>query len=109
MQYVQCKTCHGTLREPPLTRALTDSADPAFRRAFLNPYGQLEVGDEVVVTERGEVLWNVVRRADGEFILTSKTSGRTYRVPLVMGSGCTQDPERQESSACHACHAVERP
>jgi hypothetical protein len=106
---VECRTCHGTPTEPPLTRAIQAARDPALRQAKLNPASQLRVGDTVVVTASGETLWNVRRLPDGSFELTAKVSGEAHRVPQVAGSACEQDPEDQASSACHACHAVERP
>jgi hypothetical protein len=109
VQTVECSTCHGTTEQGPLTRRITDPDDLALRRAGLNPFAQLELGDLVVVSESGETLWNVRQRPDGAFELISKVSGLPHRVPLAAGSGCQQDPEDQASSACHECHAVERP
>ena len=44
IQYVQCKTCHGTSTDLPETRTLTDPNDIAFRLAQLNPVRQPEAG-----------------------------------------------------------------
>jgi hypothetical protein len=106
---VACRTCHGTATEAPTTRKITDASDPALRQAQLNPFATLALGDSVVTTERGETLWNVRARSDGSLELMSKVTGTTYDVPPVAGSACEQNPEEQDSSACHACHAVERP
>ncbi len=108
IQYIRCKTCHGTLSEPPLTRAISDPNDLALRLAFLNPVIDLKVGDTIVVTEKGEPLWNVRRRPDGTFELAGKVTKQHYTVPLVAGSACLQKPDEQESRFCHECHAVER-
>jgi hypothetical protein len=40
--------------------------------------------------------------------MTGKATGVAYDLPLVIGSGCTQNVEEQESRSCHVCHAVER-
>ena len=109
VQYVQCRTCHGTLTELPRTSTLTDPDDLALRRAFLNPLVELQVGDTVVVTERGEAMWNVELQAGGKIVLIGKATGVRYDVPLVMGSLCEQKLDQQESRDCHACHAVDRP
>ena len=106
---LECRTCHGTLTEAPFTRTIEDPDDPALRQAHLNPASSLEVGDVVIVTTRGDTLWNVRQRLDGSFELTSKVTGDRRSVPQVAGSACEQDPEDQSSSACHECHAVERP
>jgi len=106
---VECRTCHGTAAEGPTTRQITDASDTALRQARLNPHATLELGDTVVTTERGETLWNVTLQSEGSLELMGKVSGTIYGVPPVAGSGCEQNPDEQESSACHECHAVERP
>ncbi|NJN95627.1 MAG: hypothetical protein HC875_16715 [Anaerolineales bacterium] len=107
MQYVQCRTCHGTLNEPPATARITDPDDPALRLARLNGHYSLEVGAEVIVTERGEKLGSVQQRG-GQLVQFGKVDGREYTVPLVQGSQCQQQPDQQESRYCHQCHAYER-
>ncbi len=108
IQYVQCKTCHGTLAEPPFTKTITDPNDIALRLAFLNPVNNLRVGDTIVVTEKGEPIWNMRQLPDGTFELVGKVTGLHYAAPLVAGSACPQKPDEQESRFCHECHAVER-
>lgn len=107
MQYVQCRTCHGTVAEPPATAVITDPDDPALRLARLNGHYSLELGGEVVVTERGEKLGSLQYR-NGQLIQYGKVDGREYVVPPVMGSACRQQPDQQESRYCHQCHAYER-
>lgn len=107
-EYVRCYTCHGTLKDPPETVTITDVNEIALRRAFLNPVVDLQVGDEILVTEKGEPLWNIKQKADGTFEMVAKVTGRNYVVPLVQGSACEQNPDEQESKYCHVCHAVER-
>jgi hypothetical protein len=104
-----CRTCHGTLHDPVDARTILDASDPALRQAQLNPHATLEVGDKVVVTDRGDALWNVQEGSDGTVQLMSKVNGTVYAVPQVAGSACEQSPDEQESSDCHACHAVDRP
>jgi hypothetical protein len=104
---MQCKTCHGTLTEPPATAKINDPDDPALRLARLNGHYSLAMDDEVVVTERGEKLGSMQWRV-GNLVQFGKVDGRTYSVPLVQGSQCQQQPNRQESRYCHACHAYER-
>jgi hypothetical protein len=65
------------------------------------------MGDEVIVTERGEKLGSVQRR-DGRLIQFGKVDGREYVVPPVQGSQCQQQPNQQGSRYCHQCHAYER-
>ncbi len=108
IQYIQCRTCHGTLTEPPLTRTIRDPNDLALRMAFLNPVIDLKVGDTILVTEKGEPLWNTRLLPDGSFELFGKATRQRFIFKPVIGSACQQNPEQQESRYCHECHAVER-
>jgi hypothetical protein len=107
MQYTQCQTCHGTIQKLPDIITVTAEDETALRIARLNPNYDLQIGDEVIVTERGELMGNI-KQIDGQLILTSKVSGQTYPVNPVWGSGCRQNINQQESRYCHECHAYER-
>ena len=108
IQYIQCKTCHGTLTELPQTLVLTDPNSIAFRQALLDPVMDLQIGDTLLVTEKGEPLWNTRILPDGTYELTGKASRQAFIFKPVMGSGCTQDPNDQSSASCHKCHSVQR-
>ena len=108
IQYVQCKTCHGTLTELPLTKTLTDPNDVAFRMAFLNPVVDLKLGDTILVTEQGEPLWNTRVLPDGTYEIIGKATKQKFNFRPVMGTACEQNPDEQQSQYCHECHAVER-
>jgi hypothetical protein len=108
IQYVQCKTCHGTLTELPQITKLIDPNDIAFRQALLDPVVALNLGDSVLVSEKGERLWNTRILPDGSYQLIGKATGQVFPFRPVMGSGCTQDPQDQTSASCHKCHAVQR-
>jgi len=108
IQYVQCRTCHGTLTELPKTRTITDPDDIALRMAFLNPVIDLKVGDTVIITDQGEPLWNIRQLPDGTFEEFGKATGERFTFKPVMGTACQQNPDEQASQYCHECHAVER-
>ncbi len=108
VQYVQCKTCHGTATQLPKTETLSDPNDIAFRLADLNVVAELNLGDTILVTDKGEPLWNTRVLPDGTYKLISKVDGRVFIFRPVMGSGCTQDPAQQSSQYCHECHSVQR-
>lgn len=108
IQYIRCRSCHGTPSELPRTVTLTDPNDIAFRQALLNPVVALAPGDTVLATEEGEPLWNTRVLADGTYELTGKASGQVFKFRPVQGSGCTQNPANQSSQYCHECHAVRR-
>lgn len=107
IQYVQCKTCHGTLTEPPLTQTITDPNDIALRLAALNPIIDLKIGDTIVVTEQGEPFWNIRQLDDGSLQMIGKVTKLALPVALVMESDCQQNPDEQESHYCHECHATQ--
>ncbi len=138
IQYVQCKTCHGTPTELPRTQTLTDPEDLAFTLAFLNPVIDLKLGDTILITEQGEPLWNIRllpafggealpsplgRGAGGEglplplgegrgegltFEMFGKATRQYFTFRTVVGSDCQQSGQDQSSAYCHTCHAVER-
>jgi len=108
IQYVQCKTCHGTLDELPLTKTLTDPNDIVFTLAFLNLVVDLKLGDTILITEKGEPLWNTRVLSDGTYEMIGKATRQKFTFRPVMGSSCTQTGADQTSAYCHECHAVER-
>ena len=108
IQYVQCKTCHGTLTELPLTKKLTDPNDIAFKLAFLNPVLDLKIGDTILVTEKGEPLWNTRVLPDGTYEMIGKATRQKFNFRPVMGTACKQKPDEQGSQYCHKCHSVEK-
>jgi hypothetical protein len=108
IQYIKCKTCHGTLTELPQSRMLTDPDDLAFRLALLDPVVDLKLGDTILVTEKNEPLWNTTVLPDGTYRLVGKAAGQVFAFKPVLGSGCTQDGIDQSSAYCHTCHSVQR-
>ena len=107
-QYVQCQTCHGTPTTQPRVAAIQDANELAMRQARINGHVEfLAVGDKVIETERGELMWAIKQTANG-FVQLDKVTGQIYQVPLVTGSKCKQDGTTQASDYCHTCHAVER-
>jgi hypothetical protein len=108
IQYVRCKTCHGTPTELPLIRTLSDPNDIAFRLVMLNPVVELQLGDTILVTDQGEPLWNTRVLPDGTYEMVGKATRQYLTFRPVMGSGCTQSGADQSSAYCHQCHAVDR-
>jgi hypothetical protein len=108
IQYIQCKTCHGTPTELPLTKTLTDPNDIAFTLAFLNPIQDLKLGDTILVTKKGEPLWNTRLLPDGTYALIGKATRQYFTFRPVLGSACTQNGQDQSSAYCHTCHSVQR-
>jgi len=108
-EYIQCQTCHGTPTAGPAVATISAADETAMRQARINGRADfLKVGDKVIQTARGELLWSVKQTGPNEFTQIDKVNGKTYRVPLVMGSKCTQDGKTQTSDYCHQCHAVQR-
>jgi hypothetical protein len=103
---VECRTCHGTLEESPATVTLEDPNDVAFRRARLNPFYDVFVGNTVLLSPDGDAMGHI-RVENDLYSLSSKVGGPTYLIPQVMGSGCEQDVERQRAADCQECHTYE--
>ncbi len=108
IQYIQCKTCHGTLSELPQTHTITSEDKLAAKLAFLNPVVELKIGDAVLITEKGELLWNTRVLPGGSYQLTGKATSQKFNFRPVMGTTCKQKSDQQGSQYCHQCHAVER-
>jgi hypothetical protein len=113
IQYVRCYTCHGTLDSLPLAYTIIEADDLALRLAFLNPVIDLKVGDTILMTDKGEPMWNIrVVQADASSLPTyelyPKATGQRLIFRPVMGSTCQQAPDQQESRYCHECHAEQR-
>ncbi|MCX6031900.1 MAG: hypothetical protein NT169_21705 [Chloroflexi bacterium] len=102
-QYIQCRTCHGTLTKTPALATITDPNDVVLRQAQVNGKYTLQVGDQVGVTDRGEKLGQV-RWSGDHLVQTMKVTGQSHSVPLVKGTACTQKPDEQASHYCHECH-----
>jgi len=108
IQYVQCKTCHGTVDELPQTHTIVSEDDLALRMSFLNPVMDLQIGDTIIVTEQGEPLWNTRVLSDGTYEMIGKATGQQFNFSPVKDSLCQQNPTEQTSNYCHECHAEER-
>lgn len=108
IQYVQCQTCHGTINQLPQTKTITDPNDIALKMEFLNPVSNLKAGDTILITEKGEPLWNTRVLPNGTYELIGKATNLRFNFRPVMGTACEQKPDEQGSQYCHACHAVER-
>jgi hypothetical protein len=103
---IECRTCHGTLTELPATVTLQDPNDPTFRRAALNPFYDVFVGNTVVLAPTGEAMGHI--RVEGEvFSLFSKTASQSWLVPLVPGSTCEQQLNQQAAIYCQECHTYD--
>ena len=104
--HIQCLDCHGTKDQPPLTQKLESQEDLALQmqKQVTNPkFPTLKMGDEILVTSKGEAL--PFLRHEGEaWNLSSRVTGKTFKIPLVIGSECEQNPEDQGADSCHRCH-----
>lgn len=108
IQYIQCQTCHGTMEDLPQLQIIGSVDDPALKYANLNPVIDLKIGDTILITEKGEPLWNTRRLPDGSYELFGKATRDRFIFRAVKDTDCGQEPDQQESHYCHQCHAVER-
>lgn len=103
---IQCFDCHGTKEKRPSSWTVRVPDDIAFEEEQVNTnFPRLKIGDQLLKTAKGEEL-PYIRREAGAWFLHSKVTGKKYSIPLVNGSACQQDPERQTSNDCHKCHDV---
>ena len=108
-QYIQCQTCHGTPTAKPQVAQITDANELAMRQARINGNADwLKVGDRVIETARGELMWAIKQITPDHFVQLEMVTGQQYNVPLVQGSKCTQNGSDQSSQYCHQCHSVAR-
>ena len=102
---VRCQDCHGTYKEGIITTKVTDPDDRVIRLGMVSPNYENKVGDEMVVTARGNKYTNV-KIIDGEPILLSKFDGREHLMPIITNKeGVHSIPQHQERMECWACHA----
>jgi len=103
--HLQCQDCHGTKQNPPKLKKIENSNDLAFEEQITNPeFPALKVGDELLITTKGEEL-PFLRHNGDNWIQTSRVTGKTFIIPLVIGSKCQQVPNEQGADSCHKCHA----
>lgn len=102
--HIQCSDCHGTTTDLPLTQKIESAEDLAFEEKITNPvFPELNVGDSIMVTKKGEEL-PFLRHQGQDWILYSRVDGNSFKIPLVQGSGCQQNPQEQSADSCHKCH-----
>ena len=103
--HLQCLDCHGTKEKLPLTKKIESLNDLAFEEQITNPqFPTLELGDDLFMTRKGEEL-PFLRHKGDHWIQTSRVTGKTFKIPLVVGSQCKQVPDEQGADSCHKCHA----
>jgi hypothetical protein len=102
---VRCQDCHGSYKEGIVTTKVIDPEDRVIRLGMVSPNYENKVGDEMVVTARGNKYTNV-KIIDGEPILISKFDGREHLMSIITNKkGIHSIPQHQERMECWACHA----
>lgn len=102
---IRCEDCHGNYKEGIKTAKVTDPNDRVVRLGKVSPNYKNKVGDEIVLTARGNKYSNV-KIIDGEPILISKFDGREHKMTVITGKkGAHSIPQHQERMDCNACHA----
>jgi hypothetical protein len=102
---IRCKDCHGAYNEGIKTAKVVKPNDRVVRLGYVSPNYKNEVGDEMIVTARGNKYTNA-KIVDGEPILISKFDGREHRIPIITGAkGAHSIPQHQERMECFSCHS----
>ncbi|GMT43142.1 MAG: hypothetical protein IEMM0002_1553 [bacterium] len=110
---VECVTCHGTPESPPRSTILRKN-DKSLKFIMVNPNlrNRVKEGDRVVLTERGNILYNVGvteyngYSAEGGYKLLGKVHNKVYRLPVIIGSSCGADASETRPEHCYVCHDV---
>lgn len=102
--HIQCLDCHGTKEKLPLTKKVENPNDLMFKEHITNPkFPELKIGDEILISTKGEEL-PFLRHTGDNWIQTSRVTGKTFKIPLVVGSSCEQTSDQQGADSCHKCH-----
>jgi len=102
--HIQCLDCHGTKEKPPITKKVENPKDLTFQDPITNSkFPALKKGDEISMTTKGEELPFLRHNADN-WSQTSRVTGKTFKIPLVVGSRCEQNSKEQGADSCHKCH-----
>lgn len=102
--HIQCMDCHGTTEKIPQTKKIVSPQDIAFEEKITNAsFPSLELGDEILMTAKGEEL-PFLRHKENAWLQVSRVTGKTFKIPQVMGSKCQQDLKEQGADSCHKCH-----
>ncbi|KJR46765.1 Cytochrome c family protein [Desulfosporosinus sp. I2] len=104
--HIQCLYCHGTKEKLPQTKKIESPNELAvqMQRQITNPnFPTLKIGDEILVSAKGEEL-AFLRHSGEDWIQSSRVTGKPFKIPLVIGSACEQNPEEQGADSCHKCH-----
>lgn len=103
--HIQCLGCHGTSEKSPQVKKIVSPQDIAFEEKITNSkFPSLELGDEILLSAKGEEL-PFLRHKENEWLQVSRVTGKTFKIPQVLGSSCQQDPKQQGADSCHKCHA----
>ncbi|MDR3542332.1 MAG: hypothetical protein P4L69_15425 [Desulfosporosinus sp.] len=102
--HLQCLDCHGTKEKLPLTKKIENPQDLAFEEQITNPqFPALHIGDQILMTAQGEEL-PFLRHNEGNWIQSSRVTGKSFKIPLAYGSKCQQNANEQGADSCHKCH-----
>ncbi|TGE38837.1 hypothetical protein E4K67_05010 [Desulfosporosinus fructosivorans] len=102
--HIQCLDCHGTKEKLPLTKKVEKPEDLMFEENITNPqFPELKTGDEILMTAKGEEL-PFLRHNRDTWIQSSRVTGKSFNIPLVLGSSCEQTADEQGADLCHKCH-----
>jgi len=109
---IRCTDCHGLPGKPPRTRRVTIADQRALRAARANPHYDLQPGQKVMVTSKGQLLTNTQEEKEGRFLLVSKVDGKIHQIPTLSREGPGKGPldhripGHLNNMECATCHAA---
>jgi len=102
---IRCQDCHGEYNEGIKTAKVTKPNDRVVRLSVVSPNYKNKVGDEMILTSRGNKYTNA-KIIDGEPTLISKFDGREHKISVITGrKGAHSIPQHQERMECFSCHS----
>ncbi|MGP0628485.1 hypothetical protein ACTRW9_02120 [Nitrospina sp. 32_T5] len=102
---IRCTTCHGTESAHPETAIIESENDPALRLSRHYKGFQNQVGDEMVLTARGNKMTNV-KKIGKRFVFFSKRAGKQIPIPQAAWQRSAHTlPGHEGKLECTTCHA----
>ena len=96
---ISCEDCHGFYNKEPKTYKIKYFSDPLLEISNYN----LKLGDKIVQTNKGDILWNV-KKEKKDFYLYEKITNKKIKIPLIKGDLNHKPNACNRKLECYTCH-----
>jgi len=103
---IRCEDCHGSEdRGPRFGKIIDDNDEVLFVSRYYSGFKN-KIGDEMVLTSKGNKFTNV-KREDDKVILYSKINGKRFEVPIIAGKKGPHSIKAHglKRMECYSCHS----